>query len=59
MKNFEFKVVGTFKHEGKFITVKEYQRGDYFQIGKCRIPAKTFDEAVVKWKECQAKRQAA
>lgn len=56
MKNFEFKTVGSFKHGDKFITVKEYQHGDYFQIGKCRIPAKTFDGAVAKWKEWQARR---
>lgn len=51
MKAYEFKKVDTLRIDGHQLVVKEYTRGDYFQIGRVKIPAKTKDEAIAKFKE--------
>jgi hypothetical protein len=56
MKNFEFKKIGTVQVGSSRLVVKEYQHGGYFQIGSTKIPAKTRDEAVTRYRDSLAKK---
>ena len=51
MKAFEFKKIGTVRIDGSQLVLKEYQHGGYFQIGHTRIPAKTKEEAITRYKD--------
>lgn len=57
MKN-DFKHLKTVTINGKRVTVRESQTTRFFKIGSCKIPAKSVDEAVRKFTECQAKWEA-
>ncbi len=56
MKAFEFKKIGTVRIDGSQLVLKEYQHGGYFQIGHTRLPAKTKEEAITRYKDSVAKK---
>jgi hypothetical protein len=50
MKSYEFSVAGVAKIDGKSYIVRRYDHGAWFKIGRHKLRADSFDEAVEKFK---------
>jgi hypothetical protein len=59
MKNYEFRKIGTATIGSSRVVVKEYVHGGYFQIGRCRVPAKSKEEAIQKCRDHLVAKEAA